>query len=443
MPTFAEIRLKLLSWSERINSFIATRRIEQLRAAVENLPHVLMGHSLDSLMRACNLFEEYARELAPRRWALCFDELEIAPFWLQNELMTSLRSVDQRFLLKLTWSPILPAHLLEHQERQHDYSAIKMWHSHTAEARPFAAQFSTQLLRHLLNDLEVTPRDVFGASVFAQDESELGIQSYTPGSPEWEAMLSLAQKDQSFRDYLREHDIDPQNPMSKSTKSRDEVLRKAKPVVLLRNYFLKDESGVLHRRSRKRPAPLYYGEDSIYSMSEGNPRLLAALLNELVDAGASRLRARKQISPEIQTRVLVSASYRMAAGIKTFPVGRKASRYSLGWLIQTLAEFLRTELVGRTFNGDPIGSFIVDNEISIELEDSIRLGLWIGALVYVGNSASDVPSEVVGSRIRLTHMLVPSEGLVFRNYRSTRLSLALRVVSSGQRSLLWADQETT
>jgi hypothetical protein len=441
VPTFPEVRLKLLSWSEAINSLIATRRTRDLRIYVNGLPHVLLGHSLDALIRACTLFDEYCATCSPPRWGLCFDELEIAPLWLQHELMRSLRSFDQRFLLKLTWSPILPADLLEHQERQHDYSAIKMWHSHAADARPFAAQFSTQLLQHLLNSQNVTPREVFGASPFAQDDrDDANIQAYAPGSIEWQAMISLARKDRSFREYLQEHNIDPNNPLGHSTKIHDEVLRKAKPVVLLRNHFLKDDDfGTLQRRSRKRPAPLYYGEDSIYNMSEGNPRLLAALLNELVDAGAGKFQEKKQISPEIQNRVLVSASYRTGAGIKTYPVGSTGKGFSLASLIDNLIEFLRSELVGRTFNGDPIGSFIVDNEVSSDLQGSISLGLLIGAFVYVGTSTSDVPSEVLGSRIRLTHMLVPSAGLVFRNYRSTRLSLALRVVSSGQRSLLWAE----
>jgi hypothetical protein len=439
VPTFPEIRLKLLSWAETINSFVASRKSEKLRSHIDSLPHVLTGHSLDALFRACALFDEYCSQHSPSRWALCFDELEIAPLWLQRELMRALRSVDQKFLLKLTWSPILPTDLLDHQERQHDYSTIRMWHSHASEARPFALQFSTQLLRHRLNSPDITPRDVFGTSPFSQDDrNESLVEAYAPGSGAWKAMRSLAAKDQSFREYLKDHHIDPTNPTSHSTKVHDEVLRKVKPLVLLRDAYLKEESGSLYRRSRKTPA-IYYGEDSIYAMSEGNPRLLAGLLNELIDSETRKSTVGIQISVEVQNKVLLAASYRTEAGIKTYPVESGGSKFSLGKLVDYLGGYLQSELLGRNFSGDPVGSFIVDNETHPQVVESIRLGLLIGALVYVGSSSGDIPSDVVGSRIRLSHMLVPLYKLVFRNYRPTRLSTAMRIVSSSQRSMLWAE----
>ena len=55
--------------------------------------------------------------------------------WLQAELFAALRSFEQRFLLKLTWSPVLPTDLTPRQERQHDYAAIRMWHGHAADAK--------------------------------------------------------------------------------------------------------------------------------------------------------------------------------------------------------------------------------------------------------------------------------------------------------------------
>jgi hypothetical protein len=290
-----------------------------------------------------------------------------------------------------------------------------------------------------LNSPDIRPKDVFGASPFSQDDrNETLVEAYAPGSGAWKAMRSLAAKDPSFREYLREHRIDPVNPTSHSTKVHDEVLRKVKPLVLLRDVYLKEEAGSLYRRSRKTPA-LYYGEDSIYAMSEGNPRLLAGLLNELIDSETKKSSDGFQVGMETQNRVLLAASYRTEAGIKTYPVESGGSKFSLAKLVDYLGGYLQSELVGRTFNGDPVGSFIVDIETHPQLVESIRLGLLIGAMVYVGSSSSDIPSEVVGSRIRLSHMLVPLYKLVFRNYRPTRLSTAMRIVSSSQRSMLWVE----
>jgi hypothetical protein len=442
VPSFAEVRLKLLSWAEEIHRLFVLRDPGRLLARVEALPPSITGHAADALTRACALFEEYAPDIAPKKWALCFDELEIAPRWLQKELLTSLRSVDQHILLKLTWSPILPSDLIEHQERQHDYAVIRMWHSRAAEARPFAQEYSTNLLRDRLQDDNIVPSDVFGASPFAQDDlsEDKGGDPYGEGSHIWRSMVSLAAKDRSFRDFLGESSLDPSNPTTSVSKVRDEVLRKVKPIVLLRDAYVREGPGYLFRRSRKQ-SDLYYGEDAIYAMSEGNPRMLAGLLNELVDSEIRIGDSRPRIRPETQSRVLSSASQRMLTGIRTYPVGSELPAASLSKLVHTLGRYLHTELVGETFNPDPVGSFLVDEDVPPELLDTISVGLLIGAFVYVGSTESDVPVSVLGSRIRLSYMLAPAYRVLFRTYRQLRLSTVLRVSASSQRSIFWSAQE--
>ena len=42
------------------------------------------------------------------KWALCFDELEIAPEWLQKKIYTEyLRSTNQSLLFKITSTPLI------------------------------------------------------------------------------------------------------------------------------------------------------------------------------------------------------------------------------------------------------------------------------------------------------------------------------------------------
>jgi hypothetical protein len=442
VPSFAEIRLKLLSWAEEIHRLFVLRDPGRLRAHVETLPPSITGHAADALARACALFEEYAPDVAPKKWALCFDEVEIAPRWLQSELLNSLRSVDQRFLLKLTWSPILPSDLIKHQEQQHDYAVIRMWHSHAAEARPFAQAYSTNLLKDRLNDEGITPSDVFGVSPFAQDDvqEDSSRDPYGEGTNIWRAMVSLAAKDRTFRDFLTESRLDPSNPITDVPKLRDEVLRKIKPIVLIRDAYLREAPGNLYKRSRKLSS-LYYGEDAIYAMSEGNPRMLAGLLNELVDSESRPAEGTPRIRPETQSRILLAASQRMRTGIKTYPVGAGLRAASLSKLVERLGHFLHGELVGAAFNADPIGSFLVDNDVPPELHDTVSVGLLIGAFVYVGSTASDVPVSVLGARVRLSHMLAPIYKLSFRNFREIRLSTALRISASSQRSMFWSTQE--
>jgi hypothetical protein len=252
-------------------------------------------------------------------------------------------------------------------------------------------------------------------------------------------MVNLASHDASFQDYLVQHGISPSDPVAEVVSLRDESLRKIKPIVLLRDVYLKGSSEKLIRRSRKNP-PLYYGEDALYAMSEGNPRLLASLLNELLDAATdSSERSWFSVRPEAQSRVLHSASRRMLTGIKTYPVARGKNRRSLTSLIEKLGSFLHAELVTREFKADPVGSFFVDEDVQPDVIEALALGLLIGAFVHVTSQDGDIPMSLRGSRLRLSYMLSPAYRLLFRNYRDMRLSTALRISLATQQSMFGHD----
>jgi hypothetical protein len=222
---------------------------------------------------------------------------------------------------------------------------------------------------------------------------------------------------------------------------RDESLRKVKPIVLLRDTYLKDVSTKVVRRSRKNP-PLYYGEDSIYAMSEGNPRLLAGLLSELLDVERTGMvNTFPLVRPEVQSRVLHAASQRMLTGIRTYPLERGANHRSLSSIVQKLGQFLHSELVTRDFNADPVGSFFVDEDVSPNVVAVLSLGLLIGAFVHVRSGDGDIPPSIMGSRLRLSYMLAPTYRLLFRNYRDMRLSTALRISTATQQLMFRPEED--
>lgn len=64
------------------------------RLATDDALHL---HFLQSAGLAIEIFEHFTH-IDAGKWAYLFDELELAPFWVQNELVKSLRSTDDRFL---------------------------------------------------------------------------------------------------------------------------------------------------------------------------------------------------------------------------------------------------------------------------------------------------------------------------------------------------------
>ena len=202
------------------------------------------------------------------------------------------------------------------------------------------------------------------------------------------------------------------------------MFRKLKPVALLRREFLNERT---KWRSRK-AVTIYAGREAIYAMTEGNPRWLLGLLNDLVDyaKSANFSESETRVSYADQARILNNAARRLLSHIKASPFRSppKASTkrdYTLLGFVDKLGNFFRNEILSSDFPLDPIGSFVVPDNVDPDLLPLLEQLLELGALVYVGNSPQDVPVRIQGSRFRLTYMLAPIYRLPLRLYRETSL----------------------
>jgi hypothetical protein len=447
-PRLSDVGTGIRRISLRIRRAVVERDQEALARVLGDVPDTLATSATDAIGIACDIFEGTLPHLRPRRWAICFDELEIAPRWLQRELLSQLRSTDQRFLFKLTWTPVLPQYLRELAQPQADFDDVRLWHSHVMDARAFCRRLATRLIKARLGR-DLSPEEVFGKSLFAaEDRLDSSDSTYDRGSDIWQAMIELAYRDRSFHLFLMQRGFNPEDPVSDSTKERDECLRKIKPLVLLRETF----KGSERARSRKRVA-IYSGEDAIYAMSDGNPRWLSGLLNELLTE-VSQPSAESSVEngePPLlrisrQAQILSAASRRMMAYVKAFPStlepGKASSSQALPSLIERIAAYFRREILERDFSLDPVGSFIVDSELLCDEVAEVERGLLLGALLSVGGSELDVPDAIEESRVRLSFMFSPLYRLPLRNYRAISLSSILRVVDDRQPSLFdWSNAD--
>ncbi|HVF59222.1 MAG TPA: hypothetical protein VNJ70_05355 [Thermoanaerobaculia bacterium] len=424
----------------QVRAALSTRDVYTIDAVLAALPVSVRASLADALLFVVRLLRPLPKGARRRRqWALCFDELEMAPQWLQTELLRDLRSTDQRLLLKLTWTPIVPDFLRLHAQPGADYDVVRLWNSHVPDFRPFCRMFAERLIKDRLGEEAKSPELLFGRSSFARDEAPKEEEdAYARGTEVWDAFRTQASSDRHFATYLKRHGVNPQDPSSAPPEIRDRVLRKVKPIVLLRDAFRKSSGG----RSRKKRS-LYSGEDAIYAMSDGNPRWLAGLLNDLLDALLKDLqsRGRKKFSlpmrASLQADVLEAASRRMVAFIRAFPV-LQGERYEttagvLVDIVDTLGKRLEVELLGRDFNSDPIGGFLVDDSLPNLVRREIERGLLIGALILLSEARSGMPDNLRGARVRLSFMLAPVYKLTFRNFRAVGLSGLLGSAAHGQR----------
>ena len=411
-----------------VNEAIFRNTSDQDLTAVPDYFHLDYFAQMDI---ACTAFDAVFAPSRAAKWALCLDELELAPSWLQSLAFSQQRSADEKYLIKLSTSP-LPSTLGTTEARpKQDVRLICIWNHAGRRGDDFAERLARSVLRRRLG-LEILPETLFGRSDLVLQAEEQG-EKYGRGSAEWQLFKDIAGWDNSFRNILVRSGLNPEDPVTDDVSVRNSILRKAKPVAMLRRAFLKPTAtGQFSLRSRKL-GTIYYGREAIYRISDGNPRRLIGILGDLCskvphDKASSDLR----LGENEQAEILARASLHFSGYIHSLPGGNANlgdHNLDLATLLKAIGTFFRQGLFGPEFPLDPAGSFQVDSNINEKVVELLRLGVYHGAIVHVDPVPDSIETSLRGKRFRLSYMLAPLNRLPLTLYDAVSLSSILRASS--------------
>lgn len=403
---------------------------EQCSERLASLDYIHLDF-LDICSNICASFNEAVGETGAR-WSLLFDELETAPDWIVDQLFSALRMSDPRLYLKLAISPVSGTayRALFKQDGAslgHDYQQIRLWYSDRSDSKAFCRALWASLTQK--NGLIITAEEALGRSVFEPKDNR-GVRRrspYSPGEPWHKVFTSLGKKDRSFSNFLKQKSIDLSAAENLWANKKDSVLRKAAPVAALRDFFLHEsKKGEVAARQRK-TLELYAGADSIFSITEGNPRwfigLASPLINFLVRSGERRVPSSEQ------AKEIDAAADRLIALLKTIPVERSdtsGDELPLDALLEEIGTRLHAELVEEQFSIDPAQSFMVDDSISERTQALLASAVNRGAVMLVDESSSKaIVGDMLNSKLRLSFLLAAKYGLLLRKGKTVRLSSLL------------------
>lgn len=306
------------------------------------------------------------------KWCFLFDELELAPRQILDDLVVLMRSGDPNIIYKLSLVPFLEnlplANTFQSPMANHDFSTVELTRFDGREEKRFA---------------EALCGRVFFKQGFAEP-----IHTYFE-EPIWEGydeqVASLMEKDESFKKYLDEHGIDGHNLPQSDGSGRTEI-RKLRWPVFLRNYFFKDKTRKL--RSIKSPPDVYVGFESLCQALEFNPRMLIGAMNKLVQ----KLRSAGRVTIVDQIETLRDTEMAFYALLNTIPV--QSDRVtSLARFVDLVGEFVAAkQILGPDFLAEPKGSFTMGRNTVTWIVGAVRVGLNTGALVRIASG-----TRIVGS----------------------------------------------
>lgn len=428
-------RLSLLSQFAERHAFSSAR---ETRLAVRDEKYLHIGF-LESAAVGIEAFNE-AVEQPDRKWGLLFDELEIAPERIRHKLLRSLRSVDERFLFKLSLSPYTEDFKI--LSRSHgpmssdDYFPIELWYAHKEDAHTFSSALLGSMLQEYGCETQ-SAETIFGTSEFdvgRHDQIAEG-SAYKPGSHQYQKFRLLAEKDKSFERYLKRYNINLKRMHLLKAQDRASFIRKITSMVAVRNAFRGEMSGRKGElkalvRSRKNPG-LYAGANSLFAIAEGNPRWFIGMIGPFVREYAG---SKRTVSKSMQARGIAVASNRFRALLGTIPfdspqaVHRHAS--VLG-LLDAIGEYFFKRIVVDDFEPEPPISFVVDRKTPSYIIDALGRALNAGAIVYIPDKPGEpVLGSLADKRFRLSYMLASYYKLPLTIGKGRALSALLGSVDS-------------
>lgn len=403
----------------------------------------LSAHLLDD----CSAFADFISAAYQRdqKFALCFDEVEIAPDAIADAIIRMPRSIDQRFLVKFSAAPYVgvSAKLKDSTAptQREDYRFVLLSSFSAKETR----KFSESLFNSVASNCGVHSRaaDVLGSSLIDDEAYREGKELESPyrtrGAYQ-RRFAALVETDASFAQYVEQKQINVHD-LSKGTENeRAALIRKIIWPVLIREEFLFRTEKPSRRRLRTATAvsDIYTGAGSLFAVCEGNPRQIIGLMEPMLRSlrgGSPDAKIKRSVQKQMLERT-ISAYFAL---VSTVPIHKSYQNvHSLVDMISLIGSYFRATVLGRSFDPDPVLSFEVDADLPSPIKELVGRGINLGAFVLADVTKSgETPyrlGDITGLKARLSNIFAPHFRLPLTSGRTLRLSTILKRAESTQQS---------
>jgi hypothetical protein len=374
---------------------------------------------LDLLLMLKGFFDIIDTVIGPKRWAVSFDEMEIAPKRVLQQLYENLRSFDQRAVLKFSLFPFMDFYQAEERLAAMGTGPVdgQDYHSIVLTSRFANADYS--FARRIFQQ-ECVERGVdFGAfTAYLNKSTAVHRGSREAKSTGFERRFdkifasSVRSGDRKFVDFMKANDLGTEEAINdlRGENKRAQLLRKIAPIAEIRSYYFSRDLKQLDseqrfRRSSAKGYGYYHGFDQLLALSESNPRAIKYFMNELIPAFVSG-----EISSVAQNRIIPRNVDRFRALIAahTYSSGvRSSSSLATLFVIDTLGNFLAENLLSEEFQPQPPLSFSIKS-LAPDIRDAIILGINSGGLIAdQRGDGRQLLFDLEDCRIRISHRLAP------------------------------------
>lgn len=374
-----------------------------------------------------------------RRWGVLCDELEIAPEMIRRELFQVLRSSHQNVIFKFSLFP----HTAEVAEEtgvagpsaNNDFDPLTLSYPYRRSAFEFCEKLLQGMIqaaceKDVSDPVQVLGDGWFDGSGFGAGTRDRSAPYRPPQGAIYRRALKLRHSDKTFSAWLarRKFDLKKVDELPEDIKAQ---FRKAVPFIITRSEYI----GPNRSLKSKKSLSLYAGAYSLFSISEGNPRVFINLMRPLVrefceTGGTVRITS--------QAASIQATIHRYKASLSALPSRGVGEVRSIVQLVNVIGTFLQVEQIRATFSPEPPSTITIDDKLPPEMLELVGKALNSGALVKMPQEAGDTgrdpnhTEELKGARLRLAYTLAPEYKLALVSTRPIALSTVLHAVRAAK-----------
>lgn len=390
-PVLEIIRLHLRSLAIELQNAVQDKNLEY------EIPFVCKAPFIESLCQILDMIDiSFVDYHIKKQWALCFDEMEIAPEWLKQEIIgLDLRSRDQRILFKITSTPDwnISPNSFRDPSISNDIEVIKCWNSENSNISDWR-----NFCDHVIEATILTKYQI--------DRDKLNALITVPNQERRFYLENLPKVDKGFAEYFRrDADLDENN---KTVISRASIRSKFyNSLVLAMRYFHYN----FQRKNISIENNTYLGDWLLYYMADGNPRSLYNILNEI----PLNMEVNGKLKMNIPALGRVIREYSAKAMEERFSycamsaLNLNKATYSFRDILLEIGNFFKEELLGEEYKPFPRTMFEIDDNPLFG--NFVHSGLESGAIVRIEDKSFYAGKYIQGV-YRLSYMLYPFFGFV-------------------------------
>jgi hypothetical protein len=427
----AALQSRLLLIQAEVSKYV--KRSNAVAANLEAELPFLHLHATTAVEVAVNQFDAVIGD-ENGKWALLFDEFEIAPAEMQSLVFRRFRSAGNKVFYKVGLAPCT-AHTvgslasMSEATSTNDYVHIDLWYPEKRSALEFSENLFRSIMARSDNRIaNVSPTEIFGVNHFVVDDdidTDSVAQPYGKGE-QWKTVFeSLREKDESFARFLLNKKIDPANLDTSPSTDTGNTVRKIAPLVAFRDAYRREGQDSA-KRGRKKLNFAYSGWEAISAICEGNPRWLIGMLSMMMAAESLGATA---VKPSTQVDKIKEATESFSSMLSMVPLAARGITTSepIDKLLRQIGDYFFARLVKDDFVEEPPLSFRIDEKVSQDVQAAIRIAINHGALINIPDPGVTVKGfdVLVGKRFRLAYLLAPRFKLPLRATKAVSLSAIL------------------